>query len=148
MHVFTRSKKKLSAEVNVTPCIDVMMALLVIFMVSIPAMIEGLEVQLPQTKAVSHLPADTSDVSILTMKADGSFFLDASEASWDNLEFQIKQNVVDQKKTLYLQADQAVPYGDVVRLMGFMRTAGVKNLNVVAKPEETPQASSQASPKK
>ena len=139
MHIFKRTKKKLSAEVNVTPCIDVIMSLLVIFMVSIPALMEGLEIQLPQTKAVSQLPTDTSNVAILTMKADGSFFLDTNEAQWENLEFQIKQNVVDQKKALYLLADKAVPYGDVVRLMGFMRTAGVKDLNVVAKPEETLQ---------
>ena len=132
-------KRRLTAEVNVTSCIDVMMALLVIFMVSIPAMVEGLDVKLPQTKAVTTLPQDTTDVAMLTMKADGKIFLDQSEASWENLEFQLKANVVDQNKTLYLLADKDVPYGEVVRLMGFMRTAGVANLNVVAKPEETPQ---------
>lgn len=143
MRVFTRPKKQPTAEVNVTPCIDVIMALLVVFMVSIPSLIEGLEVQLPQTKAVAALPVTTTEIAVLTIKADGTFFLDANQSSWENLEFQLKQNVVDQNKVLYLQADKDVPYGDVVRLMGFMRTAGIRNLNVVAKPEETPQTGAQ-----
>lgn len=139
-------KRRLSAEVNVTSCIDVIMALLVIFMVAIPSLVEGLDVNLPRTRAVAALPQNTTEIAMLTIKADGKIFLDASEASWENLEFQLKANVVDQNKTLFLVADKDVPYGDVVRLMGFMRTAGVANLNVVAKPEETPQAGAAGKP--
>ena len=107
---------RLMADVNVTPFVDVMLVLLIIFMVTAPMMTQGLEVELPQTRAVSVLPKDNESV-VLTVKADGSVFLDKYQVDLGDLEGQIRQLVTNQKKQLFLRADQAVPYGTVVKVM-------------------------------
>jgi biopolymer transport protein TolR len=124
------------SDVNVTPFVDVMLVLLIIFMVTAPMMTQGLEVDLPQTKAVSVLPKDNESL-VLTIKADGSFFLDKYQVELGDLEGQVKRLVTDQKKQLFLRADQAVPYGTVVKVMGVVKSAGVDKLGVVAEEEKT-----------
>ena len=68
-------KGRFMADVNVTPFVDVMLVLLIIFMVTAPMMTQGLEVDLPQTRAVSVLPKDNESL-VLTVKSDGALFLD------------------------------------------------------------------------
>ena len=79
-------------------------------------MTQGLEVDLPKTRAVSVLPKDNESL-VLTVKADGSLFLDKYQVELGDLEGQVRQLVTDQKKQLFLRADQAVPYGTVVKVM-------------------------------
>ncbi|MHC1713945.1 MAG: ExbD/TolR family protein [Solidesulfovibrio sp.] len=124
------------ADVNVTPFVDVMLVLLIIFMVTAPMMTQGLEVDLPQTKAISVLPKDNESL-VLTVKADGSLFLDKYQVELVDLGGQVKRLVTDQKKQLFLRADQAVPYGTVVKVMGVVKAAGVDKLGVVAEEEKT-----------
>ena len=76
------------SEINVTPFVDVMLVLLIIFMVTAPMLTEGLDVDLPQTQAVEALPTDTNHV-VLTIKKDGSMFLDQYEASTHTLAQQL-----------------------------------------------------------
>ena len=109
-------KGRFMADVNVTPFVDVMLVLLIIFMVTAPMMTQGLEVDLPQTRAVSVLPKDSESV-VLTVKADGALFLDKYQVELGDLEGQVRQLVTSQKKQLFLRADQAVPYGTVVKVM-------------------------------
>jgi biopolymer transport protein TolR len=123
------------SEVNVTPFVDVMLVLLIIFMVTAPMMTQGLEVDLPKTKAVSVLPKDNESI-VLTVKADGSLFLDKYQVELGDLEGQVRQLVTDQKKQLFLRADQAVPYGTVVKVMGVVKLAGVDKLGVVAEEDK------------
>ena len=98
------------SEINVTPFVDVMLVLLIIFMVTAPMMTEGLDVDLPQTRAVETLPTE-SDNMILTVRKDGAIFL---------------------------EADKDVAYGLVVDVMGRIREAGIDKLGVVALREDTP----------
>ena len=126
------------ADVNVTPFVDVMLVLLIIFMVTAPMMTQGLQVDLPQTRAVSVLPKENESV-VLTVKGDGSIFLDKYQVGLEELEGQVRQLVTDQKKQLFLRADQAVPYGTVVKVMGVVKAAGVDKLGVVAEEEKTAQ---------
>ncbi len=123
------------SEVNVTPFVDVMLVLLIIFMVTAPMMSQGLDVELPQARSVSALPKNDESL-VLTVKADGSLYLDKYMVLLPDLESQVRQLVTNQKKQLYLRADQAVPYGTVVRLMGLVKNAGVERLGVVAEDEK------------
>ncbi len=139
-------KGRFMADVNVTPFVDVMLVLLIIFMVTAPMMTQGLEVELPQTRAVSVLPKDNESI-VLTVKADGALFLDKYQVELGDLEGQIRQLVTNQKKQLFLRADQAVPYGTVVKVMGVVKTAGVDKLGVVAEEEKTAPAGTAAKKK-
>ncbi|MCK9240922.1 ExbD/TolR family protein [Desulfocurvus sp.] len=125
------------AEINVTPFVDVMLVLLIIFMVTAPLMTQGLEVELPQTKTVSTLPQD-KDHMVLTVRRDGSVFLDEYAVPEGELEGHLKRLVAEQRKFLYLRADREVPYGVVVAVMGEIKSAGIDQMGVVADPADAP----------
>ncbi|MEF2146232.1 MAG: protein TolR [Desulfovibrionaceae bacterium] len=121
----------LLAEINVTPFVDVMLVLLIIFMVTAPMLTQGVEVELPQTKAVKNLPQD-KDHLVLTVTADGRIILDEYEVPLEELEGMLARHVAEQNKELYLRADKSVPYGLVVQVMGEAKAAGIETLGVVA----------------
>jgi biopolymer transport protein TolR len=126
-----KSSKGFVAEINVTPFEDVMLVLLVIFMITAPLMTEGLEVNLPETKAVETLPAD-NEVLVLSITADGAMYLGKVRVEMQNLEKVLAQTVQKQRKQLFLQADKSVPYGLVVEVMGQAKAAGISDLGIVA----------------
>lgn len=121
----------LLAEINVTPFVDVMLVLLVIFMVTAPMLTQGMDVELPKTRAVTNLPQD-KDHMVLSVGADGTIMLDEYEVTIDKLAQSLKTNVKDQNKLLYLRADTSAAYGDVVEVLGEARAAGIENLGIVA----------------
>lgn len=121
-------------EINVTPFVDVMLVLLIIFMVTAPLMTQGVEVDLPTTKTVRSLPQD-ADHLVLSIKKDGSIFLDEYKVEGGELEDHLKRLVASQKKQLFLRADKEVAYGTVVQVMGEIKSAGIDRLGIVA--EET-----------
>ena len=119
------------AEINVTPFVDVMLVLLIIFMVTAPMMTEGLDVALPATRAVEALPTDTDHV-VLTVRKDGAIFINDIQTPTDTLAQQLVTTVKDQNKELFLQADKDVPYGVVVDIMGRIKAAGIEHMGIVA----------------
>jgi len=119
------------AEINVTPFVDVMLVLLIIFMITAPMMTEGLDVDLPKTQAVETLPTD-SDHVVMTIKKDGSIFLNEYATTLDTLAQQLITTVKDPKRQLFLQADKDVPYGVVVDIMGRIKAAGIEQMGIVA----------------
>lgn len=136
MGVSVGGKGGFVSEINVTPFVDVMLVLLIIFMVTAPMMSEGLEVDLPQTTYVENLSTESSNV-VLTVRADGAVYLDTYAVPLEELEIKLDQVVRAQNKQLFLRADKEVPYGLVVDIMGRIRAAGIQNLGVVAQPVQT-----------
>ncbi|MBR3881476.1 MAG: ExbD/TolR family protein [Mailhella sp.] len=126
-------KKGFVSEINVTPFVDVMMVLLIIFMVTAPMMDSGLDVDLPQAKQVENLPTD-ADHLVLTVREDGALFLDTYQVKLEELEERLTLLVKEKDRSLFLQADKSVPYGIVVDMMGRIKAAGIEKLGVVATP--------------
>jgi len=125
-------------EINVTPFVDVMLVLLIIFMVTAPLMTQGVEVDLPTTKTVRNLPQDSEHL-VLSIKKDGTLFLDEYKVGMADLESHLERLVSKQKKQLFLRADKEVAYGTVVQVMGLVKSAGIDRLGIVAEEDRKPQ---------
>jgi biopolymer transport protein TolR len=119
-------------EINVTPLIDVMLVLLVIFMVTAPLLTTGVHVDLPKVKSAPMPTDDTKMMVIVT--ADEHVYLGKDEIT-GNIEDKLKTNArLQEEKELYIQADENVKYGAVLRVMSAARTAGVEKLGMVTDP--------------
>jgi biopolymer transport protein TolR len=122
------------SEINVTPFVDVMLVLLIIFMVTAPMMQQGLDVDLPET---TTQPLRLQDEPLmLTVKKDGSVFLANVEVPVDTLEDKLVAILEGRPdKEVYLRADKEAPYGAVVTAMAAARAGGAKSLGIVTEPE-------------
>lgn len=118
----------LMAEMNVTPFVDVMLVLLVIFMVTAPMMTEGMDVNLPRSESLETMSLDEG--AVLTLRTDGSLYLDTQPLSEDALPGVLAARGVE--APLFLKADREVPHGRVVEIMGLVRSAGIHRFGVVA----------------
>ena len=119
-------------EINVTPLIDVMLVLLVIFMVTAPLLTTGVQVDLPKVKSA---PMQTDDSKMLVIvTADEHVYLNKDEIT-NALEDRLKTNArLQEEKELYVQADENVKYGVVLRVMAAARSAGVEKLGMITDP--------------
>jgi biopolymer transport protein TolR len=122
-------------EINVTPLVDVMLVLLIIFMVTAPMLQTGVDVDLPEAKAQT-IPDDEGKL-ILTVTKDKRVFLGKLQIPWDDVEKMLKNNAkLNADKELYLHADKGLLYGDVVKIMAAVKQAGVAKLGMVTDPLE------------
>jgi biopolymer transport protein TolR len=125
-------------EINITPLVDVMLVLLIIFMVTAPLIQQGVEVNLPETRART-IDAEEQKL-ILSIKADRSLWLgagdEAARVPADRLEELLRANARAQKeKELFLMADKALPYGVVVDVMATVQRAGITNVGMITNPQ-------------
>ena len=121
------------SEINVTPMVDVMLVLLVIFMVSAPMMTTGLDVNLPKTRA-PRLDIDEAKL-LLTITAEQKVFLGEVEIPYPELEHKLSTNRrLQLDREIYIQADESVPYGVVARVMAGVRKAGIEKRGLVTDP--------------
>ena len=125
------------AEINVTPLVDVMLVLLIIFMVTAPMLSQGLEVELPQAEGRSFELASNNPAKI-TIVASGAVYIDDVAVGTSNLEQTLGPMLRAKKiKRAVLEADQSVPYGRVVAVLDVMNRAGVEQLGMSTQPRES-----------
>jgi biopolymer transport protein TolR len=129
------SSKRLLSEINVTPLVDVMLVMLIIFMVTAPMMKHGIDVNLPQTTA-KPIKSDEERL-IITVRKDGRVFIDDIETPLGTLGEKL-QHIFSNRtnKEAFLRADAGIPYGRVVEVMAEIKRAGVNKLGMVTEPVE------------
>jgi biopolymer transport protein TolR len=125
-------------EINITPLVDVMLVLLIIFMVTAPLIQQGVQVNLPETRART-IDAEEQKL-VLSIKADRSLWLgagdEAARVPAERLEELLKANVRAQKeRELFLMADKALPYGVVVDVMATVQRAGITSVGMITNPQ-------------
>jgi biopolymer transport protein TolR len=126
-------RKNLVADINVTPLVDVMLVLLIIFMVTAPMMTQGLDVDLPETTTKS-LRQEENPI-VVTIDKDGKISLDKFSVSQKVLLQELAKYGKDVKeKPIYLKADRAVAYGIVVSVMADIKKAGFDKLGMITQP--------------
>ena len=131
-----RGELPLMADVNVTSLVDVMLVLLIIFMITAPIMQGGVDVELPRAEA---RPLSPKEGMVVTVNRDGRIYVDQTPVTYRDFRVTFRSLVATRKPTgVYLQADDRVPYGDVVRVLAVVRGAGVQNVGLVAADESTP----------
>lgn len=127
------------SEINVTPLVDVMLVLLIIFMVAAPMMTSGVEVDLPNADA-PPMEID-QDKMMLTIDREQHVYLGEAEVPIERLEEALRTNArLQTEGEIFVQADHSVPYGFVVRVFTAVRAAGVESLGLITDPVSTSDA--------
>ena len=132
-------KKKLKAEINVVPLIDVMLVLLIVLMIAAPMMTQGIKVELPQA-ASEPVESKEDDPITVSVKADGTYYIDlAGDAEAPRPLAEIKSivsKVLKEKPNtpVFVQGDKKVDYGVVVTLMGELKQAGAPSVGLITEP--------------
>ncbi|MCZ6790851.1 MAG: protein TolR [Candidatus Dadabacteria bacterium] len=127
------------SEINVTPFVDVMLVLLVIFMVTTPILYQGVNVNLPKTDSQPMSSLDREGKVVVTLNSDGAIFIEKEEYSLSDLRIEIRKLMSEKGKDVreedvFLRADMSVPYGTVVEVMSEIRNAGVTKLGLITEP--------------
>ena len=119
------------AEINVTPFVDVMLVLLIIFMVAAPLLTVGVPVELPKT-AAGALPVDQEEPLTITITADGSVQIQTTETERGQLVPKLRAIAAERDSDrIFLRADGAVPYAQVMEVMGALNAGGFSNIGLV-----------------
>jgi biopolymer transport protein TolR len=124
------------SEINVTPMVDVMLVLLIIFMVAAPLLQTGIQVNLPEAKG-QEIPTPKQEPLAVTVKANGDVFIGESPVSLDDLATKLKaiaKNGYDE--TIFVRGDKGVNYGTVMQVMGRINQGGFKKLSFVLDQEK------------
>ncbi len=128
-------ERGMMAQINVTPLVDVMLVLLVIFMVTAPMMQQGVQVNLPKanTKGLNA----QEDTVIVSVDKTSRIFVNKDEVPEGDLRQRLSDMFATRsKKEVFLKADAGVPYGDVVRVMADIKGAGIERLGMVTEPSK------------
>lgn len=128
-------KKGQIAEINVTPLVDVMLVLLVIFMITAPLMLNAIKLDLPKTKEVNRVNLNVTQVVLSFTKA-GEYYIGKDKFLFDELIKEIKgQFAQNNTNTLFLRADFGIKYGEVAKLMSHLKRGGISQIALVTENE-------------
>jgi biopolymer transport protein TolR len=130
-------RRTMLAQINVTPFVDVMLVLLIIFMITAPMMEKGVDVALPEVENAPNLTA-VKEPLVITVTRKGQVMVGSNRVESVAKLAPVLQQVLSERedKTVYLEADKAVPYGQVVKVMAAVKRAGVVKLGMVAQEPE------------
>lgn len=121
------------AEINITPLVDVVLVLLLIFMLTAPVLQSGIEVAVPKTKTVSQL---TDERMVVTIDSEQRVFLQDKPVNVHDLP-RLLQAKADARRVIYLRADEKVPFGAFASVMDAVKQAGITNISIVTRPFES-----------
>jgi len=127
---FSNGKRGTLSEINVTPFVDVMLVLLIIFMVTAPLMQQGLDVNLPQAKGKDLTPEERINIFI---KRDGTLVMNDAALSLRQMKARL-ETMSKSNPNVFLRADRNVSYGLVVKVMAEVKEAGIERLGIVTEP--------------
>ncbi len=134
-----KKKRRLVAEINVVPYIDVMLVLLIVFMVTAPLLMQGVKVELPSAPS-APLDKNSKDPLIVSIKSDGTFYIDLGNGknkkeTLESIIVKVKKVLSQQPKTpVLVWGDENVNYGSVVELMSSLQNAGAPSVGLVTEP--------------
>ena len=129
-------KKGAISDINVTPLVDVMLVLLIIFMVTAPLMLNGIKLDLPKTKEVNPINLNSTQV-ILSFSKNEEYFLGKNKIVSSEMLPLIKEQFKENKtEVLFLRADYTLSYGKVAKLISFLKRGGIKQIALVTSTEE------------
>lgn len=128
------SSRQMVSEINVTPFVDVMLVLLIIFMVTAPMMTQGIDVKLPESSAPA-IPSEEERL-VVTIRKDRDLFINEHPVNMDVLGEKLLAMVQNLKgqKGVFLRADESIPYGYVMQVMSTIRLAGIDQIGMVTEP--------------
>ncbi len=130
-----RGRARPMSEINVTPFVDVMLVLLIIFMVAAPLLTVGVPVELPRT-AAQALPTEQQEPLTVTMTADGLILIQTSEVDEAELIPRLMAVAAERRDDkVYLRADGSIPYARVAQVMGALNAGGFRNIGLVTDPD-------------
>ncbi len=126
-----RRRNQQMSEINVTPFVDVMMVLLIIFMVAAPLVTVGVPVELPKTAAAS-LPSEQEEPLAVTLTAEGLVQIQTTEVTDEEVVPRLRAILSERSSDrVFLRADGTIPYARVVQVMGALNAAGITNIGLV-----------------
>jgi len=130
---FEGNRDGLMSQINVTPFVDVMLVLLIIFMVTAPMMIQGVDVSLPEATS-EPLQSETENL-LITIDKDNHVYINDYRVTLDFLQEKLQKILEGREdRSVYLRADKDISYGMVVRVMSEIKNAGVEKLGMVTEP--------------
>ena len=130
---------KISSDINVTPMVDVMLVLLIIFMVVTPMLQHGVSVDLAKVNSPEQMPdADKEDALLVSVTRDGHVFFGSDEIAVDSLTNKVKDRIANKPdKRVYVKADMRARFGGVVQVVDAVRAAGVDDLGLLTDQKKT-----------
>ena len=121
------------AEINVTPFVDVMLVLLIIFMVTAPMMVQGVDIELPKSQSPPLVSEE--EQLVLSLTADGKYFINESEFTFEELQVKLRAiREANPDQAIFVKADGALPYEKVIRMMSVAQAAGIGKVGLVTQP--------------
>ena len=135
MSVGTDEESESMADINVTPLVDVVLVLLIIFMVTAPVLQSGIEVNVPHTRTVKEI---TEERLVISIDKSQRVFLGNDPININQIGARLRQKIRDpQHQAVYLRADQEVPFGAFATVMDAFKQAGISNVSIVTQPIDT-----------
>ena len=119
------------ADINITPLVDVVLVLLLIYMLTAPVLQSGVEVAVPQTRTVNQL---TEEHSVISIDKNQNVFLQDKPVNIHDLPAALGPTAKNTKRVVYVRADQKVPFGAFASVMDAVKQAGITNISIVTQP--------------
>lgn len=127
-----KNRRPVMSDINVTPLVDVMLVLLVIFMITTPLLEQGIPLDLPEAKTTSLDPKDVQLMIEITKNKD--IFVDKQKIDFDALEKSLMGNEKLKRREVFIRADRTVPYGFVAQVMAIVKSVGISRIGLVTEP--------------